>query len=362
MTAAAGFSQTYAEARGKFLAAAQAAGLAAESHVPPGVAGHDGEPLAMDVVRDGPADAPRLLIVSSGCHGVEGFCGSGIQVALLADAGLRRAAQQAGAALLYIHALNPYGFSWWRRVTQEGVDLNRNFMDFARPLPANPGYDRLAALVLPPHWPPGLGNRARLAWLALRLGRRAVQQAVSSGQYDHPAGLFYGGRSPTWSHVTLRAVLRQHGRRCRDLGWIDLHTGLGPNGHGEKMLSCPDTPADRERAVAWWGADITSLEAGSSSSAMLSGQMWVAAGEECPQARCTGLTLEYGTQPAMEVFNALRGDHWLQLHPQAGAVQQAAIRRRMRDAFYTDTDAWKEGVTAQGVRAAHQAIAGLATG
>ena len=34
-------------------------------------------------------------------------------------------------AVLYIHALNPHGFSFWRRVTQEGVDLNRNFHDFA---------------------------------------------------------------------------------------------------------------------------------------------------------------------------------------------------------------------------------------
>ena len=55
------FSQTYTEARAKFLAAADAAGLAVHSQAHP-MRGHDGEALALDVVRDGPADAAALLL------------------------------------------------------------------------------------------------------------------------------------------------------------------------------------------------------------------------------------------------------------------------------------------------------------
>ena len=69
------FAQSYAEARGKFIAAAEAAGLDVESHPHP-MLGRDGETLAMDVVRDGARDAQSLLLISSACHGVEGFCGS----------------------------------------------------------------------------------------------------------------------------------------------------------------------------------------------------------------------------------------------------------------------------------------------
>ena len=110
------FAQTYAEARAKFLAASDAAGLAVTSHAHP-LPGHDGEALAMDVVRDGATDAPSLLLVTSACHGVEGFCGSGVQNALLADSTLRAQARDAGIAILFIHALNPWGFSQWRRTT-----------------------------------------------------------------------------------------------------------------------------------------------------------------------------------------------------------------------------------------------------
>ena len=77
------FSQSYREARDKFLAATEAAGLDLHPHLHP-LLGRDGETLAMDVVLDGARDADALLLITSGCHGVEGYCGSGAQIALLA--------------------------------------------------------------------------------------------------------------------------------------------------------------------------------------------------------------------------------------------------------------------------------------
>jgi hypothetical protein len=84
-SSAACFAQTYAQARSLFLRAAADAGLTVQSHPHPR-RGRDGEILAMDVARLGPPDATALLVLSSACHGVEGFCGSGAQVALLRDA------------------------------------------------------------------------------------------------------------------------------------------------------------------------------------------------------------------------------------------------------------------------------------
>ena len=352
------FSQTYAEARDKFLAAVEAAGLDVESHPHP-LLGRDGERLAMDVVRDGPADATRVLIISSACHGVEGYCGSGVQITLLGDAGFRAAAREAGVALLYIHALNPYGFSWWRRTTHENVDLNRNFHDFRKPLPANPGYDELASLLVPPTWPPSDAVQAGIQAYAAQHGMAALQAAYSGGQHAHPEGLFYGGVNPTWSNVTLRQVLRDELRDARRLGWIDLHTGLGPSGHGERIFACRDEAAALARARDWWGDAVTSIYDGSSTSALLTGLMWLSAYEECPQAEYTGIALEYGTVPLMEVFDALRADQWLENHPEAPPEQRLAIKRQVRDAVYTDTDEWKQRIVLQGIEASLQAVRGL---
>ncbi len=352
------FAQSYAQAREKFLRAAGAAGLAVQSHPHP-LPGRDGETLALDVARFGPPDATALLLVSSGCHGVEGYCGSGVQGALLADPGFHEASREAGVAVLYLHALNPYGFSWWRRVTHENVDLNRNWHNFSRPLPANPGYDALAEVLLPPTWPPAPDNEARIAAYVQQHGPRALQAAVSAGQYQHPQGLFYGGQAPTWSHRTLREVLREHGTRCARLGWIDLHTGLGPAGHGERIFACRDDAQALARAQAWWGPTVTSIYDGSSSSALLSGLMWNVAYEECAQAQYTGIALEYGTLPLDQMTQALRAEQWLHLHPEAPPEQHAQIKRQMRDAFYVDTDEWKARIVEQGLQAAAQAVQGL---
>ena len=352
------FSKSYLEARQKFLDAAQAASLPVQSHHHPRP-GRDGESLAMDVVREGPSDAKSLLVISSACHGVEGYCGSGVQVNALRNASWRQAAREAGVAVLYIHALNPYGFSHVRRVTHENVDINRNFHDYSQPLPVNTAYREVQPLLLPEVWPPDAANATAVAKFIEERGMPAFQAAVSAGQHEFADGLFFGGRGPTWSNLTLRNVLREHGRSCQRMAWIDLHTGLGPSGVGERIFACADDKAALARAKAWWGDGITSIYDGSSTSAYLTGLMWMAAYDECPQAEYTGIAMEYGTQPMDKVMHALRGDHWLHLHPQAPAALRQQIKQDLMDAFYVDTDEWRQQIIDQAMDAMHQAVTGL---
>ena len=352
------FSGSYAEARSKFLQAASAAGLAVQSHLHP-LRGMDGEALAMDVAIDGPADADALLVISSGCHGAEGFCGSGVQVALLRDLPWRERVRASGCAVMYIHALNPHGFSWLRRVTHENVDLNRNFHDFSRALPANAAYDEIAHLVVPPTWPAPLAITQEIDRYIARHGIHGWQAAMTGGQYSHPEGPFFGGTEPTWSNRTLRKVLQQHAQQCQRLGWIDVHTGLGPSGHGERIFLDIDDPASLARARAWWGEDVTSIHDGSSSSAPLTGLLCFGIREACAQATYSGIAMEYGTLQPEQVLDALRADHWLHLHPEADAEVARAIRQTMKDTYYVDDDGWRAAILAQAFEAAYQAIDGL---
>jgi hypothetical protein len=70
--------------------------------------------------------------------------------------------------------------------------------------------------------------------------------------------------------------------------------------------------------------------------------------------------MEYGTVPVLEVMQALRAEHWLNLHPEAPAELAEQIRAQMLAAFYTDTDAWKGQVVSQARQALFQAVDGLA--
>jgi len=322
--------------------------------------GADGEELAVDVVREGPLDAARLLIVISGVHGVEGYCGSAVQTGLLqlgAPHGLLDG-KVSDTAVLHIHAINPWGFSHSRRVTQENVDLNRNCIDFTAPLPVNAAYGEIHDLLLPESWPPTPQNEAALTAFTARVGPKGLQRAMSLGQYTYSDGMFFGGQAPTWSNETLRTIFRRHGRKCRQIASIDIHTGLGPFGHGERIFASPDQDASiLERARRWWG-ELTSVHTGTSSSVAMTGPVQFAQFDECPQAQHTNICLEFGTWPSDRVQHALRAEHWTWRRG-ADADRTDAARTALKAAFYPDDVVWRAAIWRQGREAFVQALAGL---
>ena len=350
------FSGTYQEARQRFLDAATKAGAAVQQHVHP-LKGAAGEEIGTDTALLGPSDADKLFIVSSGTHGPEGFSGSACQLALVDDVLAKRAADR-GIALLLIHAVNPFGFSHLKRTNEDNIDLNRNFNDFAAPYPDNPVYEQIHDLLVPKAWPPSPENEEQLGAAMARLaGQR--NPGVSSGQASHADGLFYCGTAPAWSNHTIRSILRTHGTKRRHIAWIDVHTGLGPYGHGEKIFG-RHSEATTKRAWAWWGSDLIVSTATESVSPRTFGHITGCAPEECPGAAITPTTLEYGTVPNPVVRGALRGEAWLAGHPDAPEPVARAIRRSVRDAFYVDADDWKGMILGQFRALALQTINGLA--
>jgi hypothetical protein len=114
MNSADSFSPDYASERAKFRDAARTAGGQVDSHGHP-EPGPDGGDLSTDIAWFGPRSAPAVLVMISATHGVEGFCGSGAQVDWLRRGEASRLPR--GVAVLMIHAINPFGFAWLRRVT-----------------------------------------------------------------------------------------------------------------------------------------------------------------------------------------------------------------------------------------------------
>jgi predicted deacylase len=281
------------------------------------------------------------LLVSSGTHGVEGFCGSGCQNALLESPLLQ--SLPADMAVVLVHAINPHGFAHLRRVNEDNVDCNRNFVRHGSQ-PFNKAYDEVHPLLVPADWEGPAKRTADEAihrFIAER-GQWAFQAAVSAGQYDHADGLFYGGRAPVWSNDTWRRIVREQAGGSNDVIAIDLHSGLGPAGVGEAIFSGPD--ADQNRTRELFGADITSPAAGTSTSALVGGTVVDGAREELAGSRLTMITLEYGTRPLAAVLEALRADNWLHAHGQVDSPLGRRIKGAIRAAFHVDDSAWKQAV------------------
>ena len=188
-----------------------------------------------------------------------------------------------------------------------------------------------------------------------------MQRAITSGQYQFPQGVWFGGLAPTWSHRTSRQVLRTHLGQARQIAWIDLHTGLGPHGHGERIFACIDNGQSLQRARQWWGPDITSVDTGKAPSVPLSGPIQMAIYEAFSAAQYTGICREFGTLPLAQMIQTMRADPWLALHPEAPPAQQRTLRADMLQAFNPPSPAWQEQVWQQGLQAARQAVQGLTT-
>jgi hypothetical protein len=340
-----GLSDTYEASRRRFLDAAASAGAAVASHVHPQRGLHD-EELAIDVATIGSPDARSVLLVMSGTHGVEGFTGSALQHRWFEHHAARQPDDQRA---VLVHAFNPYGFSWVRRVNEDNVDLNRNFVDWSQPPPANEAYGGLAHLLVPDDWDDDTQQTTTLQLLAFaeEVGFERLQEVVSGGQYSHPTGVFYGGSGPTWSHRWLVDHLDNLVRGADRVCILDLHTGLGPWGHGELISHEGGDAAGFQRAAAWWG-DVRSMLDGQSVSARLDGD-WLGAIESmCSDTEITAVALEFGTVDTVTVLQSLRADAVLHAtgDPRSSAAA-AAIRAQVYAAFADDDPAWFDAVSAR---------------
>jgi hypothetical protein len=359
------FAPDYQASRSRFLEAVQTGDGALTTYNNPNT-GPDGQPLACDTAWFGPADAERVLVVVSATHGVEGFSGAGIQNDWMLSGGPSSIPD--GTAVLLVHALNCHGFAWLRRVTEEGCDLNRNGVDFTQPLPENPGHDALVDCFVPDDLKPGTLAAADSRIQAFRVehGEKAYQAARKAGQYKHAHSIFFGGFEPTWARRTLEQIIEAYDLPSRKLVTIvDVHTGLGPHGHGEPICGHKRGTIGFDRVLDMYGDTVGLPAEGTSSSIPLHGTQREIWGPRLGDGY-TYVALEFGTYPPDNGTRVLRADHWL--HHQAalsgGRVdwhdpKTAEIKAAIRKHYHPDSDTWKEMVLWRGRQMIRQSLEGL---
>jgi len=339
---ASSFSTSYAEAREKFLAAVAASGAQLlESHENPN-RGPDGR-LFTDVARIGPADARKLLVLVSSTHGIEGYCGSGCQVGWLARRHYYRDATPDTAVIL-IHAVNPFGFAWGRRVTEENVDLNRNFVDFAAPLPRNSGYEEVHRIVTPERWDePSVAAVFRsLDQFKQRVGEQKFSDSFNGGQYSHPDGVYYGGAREQWSNRAFRRVVKEHFSSCKKICFVDLHTGIGPRYDHIYLCFHPPGSPGYERARVWWGERAVNREGVTHKAlAVYHGLLIDAFEAMLGSAELTTLVVEFGTLQREGVQRASLLQRWLRWHGPGEPERARQLLPEYEEAYYPSEPRWR---------------------
>jgi hypothetical protein len=345
MTGADAFSTDYHSARARFRAAASGRGFRLESHPV------NDPDLTIDVAIGGSERPSRLVVVSSGLHGVEGFLGSAIQTALLED---RRDTWPVppGAGLVLLHALDPYGFARIRRSDASNVDLNRNFLLDGDAFSGCPPTYRAVDRLLNPRRPPGRLDLLRIESIPAiaRHGLAELRRAIAGGQYEFPLGLFFGGHGPSPIRRLLEVLMPRWVGEADRVLHLDIHTGLGR--WGRLALLLEDSVArDRARWLAgrfrptpvdWPGDGISYPTRGGLGT-------WCQA--TFADRAYDFLCAEFGTYPGTAVLAALRAEnrahHWGD--PESPTSREA--RLRLRETFAPANAGWRSATVAAGLAA-----------
>jgi hypothetical protein len=349
------YHDSYTAHREQFILGCREAAGAHDAVVHP-LRGPFGETLAVDVARFGSPLATRLLIVVSGTHGIEGFCGSAIQAAMLEA----RIDLPPNVGLLLVHGLNPYGFAWRHRTDADNIDLNRNFRDFTQPAPANPAYEEIHGALVPSDWsgPARAAADGQLRCYIRDRGMRALQAAVFGGQYAHADGLVFGGRRPSWSNEVWHRILAAHASDIECLAVLDVHSGLGAPGACELISGAREGSAEFAAAQAWFGSPIV-FPGRTSTAPAAQGYMGDSLTHALPHAIASLVVAEFGTAPIEQIFDVLRADNWVRAHETPRSPLWQRTKTDMYEAFVLPAKDWKAAIVEHGMALGDRLIVAL---
>ncbi len=203
----------------------------------------------------------RILILTTGEHGIEAYVGSAVMQVFMDE--LIHRLQPEITGLVLVHAVNPWGMKYRRRVNSQNVDLNRNFI-WAGPDSVeldsryDPSFNQMYAALthwLNPccpargWWLDNLTLAANFMRSVFSLSLSRVHESALIGQYSDPRGLYYGGSEMQEETRVLMDLYRSQIESYRQILLLDMHTGYGPRyqmslvnsaqDHRESGMVCP---------------------------------------------------------------------------------------------------------------------------
>ena len=269
--------------------------------------GPNQENLSIDIATIGSIDNDNLLLYSSGIHGVEGFAGSAIQLSVLEQ--LKNEKPINDYCIVFIHIINPYGMAWHRRVNENNVDLNRNFLNDHKGEPE--GYEKINSFLNPKSIP----SRFDLMYLPkglsllLRYGFTNVKQWIAQGQYTRPRSLQFGGNKLQQGPEKIVKWLKENLTDTKNIFAIDLHTGLGPSGYDTILIQDDINQNNYSTLQRLFGSHVAELNPTKGIGYRVTGDIHSGLTSFLSNINWLCITQEFGTFGPTKVFKNLRAEN-----------------------------------------------------
>lgn len=292
----------------------------------------------------------RLLILTSGVHGVEGYVGSAVQQMFLKELVKENSLDELG--LLIIHGINPYGFKYKRRVTENNVDLNRNSStDKSLFESENKGYNDLNAF---------LNQKQKVNLISfgnfffhlnaiqkiIKYSMGSLRQAVLQGQYQHEKGVYFGGKALEPSVTALTPLIQQTAANYDMVFNIDLHTGYGANG---TMHLFPNPLKDEKKKAKTENIFSGShIDWGDSDDFYtVTGDFVTYVGNIIPEKYYLTMVFEFGTMDTQTTMGSIKALHNVIIENQGvqngykSKKDEKKVKSRYLEGYYPSSEPWR---------------------
>jgi hypothetical protein len=322
--------------------------------------------LTIDWVdADGFETRERLMVLTTGQHGIEAYVGSAM-LQLFVDDLLPRLSP-ANTGLLLVHAINPWGMKHRRRANHANVDLNRNFVTSGFDETVNPDYTKVNSLLNPCRTITSLALSdvrfiARLLVAVARLGPQGIECALTLGQYRFPRGLYYGGDSIQEETRAVTDLFRRRFEGFKQIVFLDMHTGYGPRYQMSLVNSSLESRSSQELSQRFSYPLVAKTDA--DEFFCIQGDMidyvYTLVHDEFPNTRLYATTFEFGTfgDSLIASFRTLRTlilENQLHWFGARGQAIRERIERAFQEMYVPDEQEWREKAVAD----ARQAFEGI---
>ncbi|TVQ86881.1 MAG: DUF2817 domain-containing protein [Bacteroidetes bacterium] len=301
------------------------------------------------------SDSLNLLILVSGVHGVEGYVGHAVQQMFAEHYLSDELLQNTGVLLL--HAMNPYGFKYTRRVTENNVDMNRNSPSTPDLYETqNEGYSQVYDLINPQKKVRTRSLENRFFFLkAMNEIRKAslpvLRQAVLQGQYTYPEGLYFGGKAPEPQIEVLEPHITQIFKPYNRIMILDLHTGYGERG---KLHLFPNPMEEQEKEMLEYMFEGFSIDWGDTDDFYtVTGDFVGFVGALNPDTEFYPMVFEYGTLNSQTTMGSLKSIHIMILenqghqHGYASARDSLRVKADLLEMYFPASENWRNYVIQQ---------------
>jgi len=291
----------------------------------------------------------KLLILSSGVHGIEGHVGSAIQLMFIDKFVCDSLLNKTG--VLFIHSINPYGYKYNRRFSENNVDLNRNSstIDTLYNI-VNDGYPKVNDFINPKKKvnTRSLGNlffTPKAIIKILKASMPVLRQAILQGQYQFPDGLYYGGNNLEPQTVSLQPIISSICEPYKTIFEIDLHTGYGERGKLHFFPNPVDSITKEQIETIFEGEHIDWGD--SDGFYTVTGDFVGFIGQINEEKTYIPMTFEYGTLNTQKTSGSLKSIHIMILENQGNHFGYKKERDRIKvendilEMFFPSSNNWK---------------------